>query len=90
MIQGAILAVDQFGNLITNLTPDDVPPSFKILAGQREINALRKTYAEGTPGEVFVVPGSTGYLEIAVKGGSAAAMLNLKAGAPIGVVLVNN
>ena len=89
LIQGAILAVDQFGNLITNLKPDDVPVPFKILAGQKEITGFRKTYGEGTPGEVIVVPGSTGYLEIAVKGGSAAAALNLKAGAPIGVILHN-
>ena len=60
---------------------------FKILAGQREITALRKTYGEGMPGEVIVVPGSAGFLEIAVKGGSAAATLNMKAGAPIGVIL---
>jgi S-adenosylmethionine hydrolase len=88
LIQGAILAVDQFGNLITNLKPDDVPVPFKILAGQKEITGFRKTYGEGTPGEIIVVPGSTGYLEIAVKGGSAAAALNLKAGAPIGVILI--
>lgn len=88
LIQGSILAVDQFGNLITNLKPFDVPRTFKILAGQKEITGLRRTYAEGTPGEVFIVPGSTGYLEIAVKGGSAAATLNLKAGAPIGIILL--
>ena len=87
LIQGAILAVDHFGNLITNLRPEDLPMPFKILAGQREITALRKTYAEGTPGEVIVVPGSTGFLEIAIKGASAAAALNMRAGSPIGVVL---
>ncbi len=87
LIQGAILAVDHFGNLITNLKPEDLPMPFKILAGQREITGLRKTYAEGTPGEVIVVPGSTGFLEIAIKGASAAAALNMRAGSPIGVVL---
>ena len=87
MIQGTILAVDHFGNLITNLKPEDVSMPFKILAGQREITSLRRTYGEGMPGEVIVVPGSAGFLEIAVKGGSAAATLNIKAGAPIGVIL---
>jgi S-adenosyl-L-methionine hydrolase (adenosine-forming) len=88
LIQGCILAVDRFGNLITNLKPVDLPRSFKILAGQREITSLRQTYGEGTPGDIFVIPGSTGYLEIAVKDGSAASILNLKSGAPIGVVLL--
>jgi S-adenosylmethionine hydrolase len=87
LIQGAILAVDRFGNLITNLKPEDVSMPFKILASQREIAALRKTYGEGTPGELIIVPGSTGFLEIAIKGSSAASALNMKAGAPIGVVL---
>ena len=89
LIQAAILAVDHFGNLITNLKPSDVPPSSRIiLAGQREITSFRKTYAEGEPGEIFVVTGSTGYLEITLKDGSASALLDLKAGAPIGVAPV--
>jgi S-adenosyl-L-methionine hydrolase (adenosine-forming) len=87
LLQGMILSVDHFGNLITNLKPSDVTPAFKILAGQREISTLRTTYGAGAPGEVFVVLGSTGYYEIAMKGGSAAATLNLKAGAPIGLVI---
>lgn len=94
LIQGSILAVDQFGNLITNLMPEDLPVysashpgSCKLLAGQREITSFRRAYGEGAPGELFVVPGSTGYLEIAVRNGSAASTLNLKSGAPIGVVL---
>lgn len=93
LIQAAVLAVDHFGNLITNLKPQDIPAYLgtakkcKMLAGQREITAFRKAYGEGLPGEVFVVPGSTGYLEIVVNNGSAAAELNLKAGALIGVVL---
>jgi len=87
LIQGAILAVDQFGNLITNLKPEDVPASSKIiLSGQREVTAFRQNYGGGVPGEAFIVRGSTGYLEIAVKNGSAASLLNLKTGAPIGVV----
>jgi S-adenosyl-L-methionine hydrolase (adenosine-forming) len=87
LIQGTILAVDRFGNLITNLKPEDIPIPFKILAGQREITGLRKTYGEGMPGEVIVVPGSAGFLEITIKGASAAATLNMKAGAPVGVIL---
>jgi S-adenosylmethionine hydrolase len=87
LIQGSVLAVDRFGNLITNLKPEDVPGFTKILAGQREITAIHESYAEGKAGEIFIVPGSTGYLEIAVKDGSAASVLSIKGGAPIGVVL---
>ncbi len=87
VVRGAILAVDRFGNLVTNLKPSDVPPFSKIvLSSQREVTVFHKAYGEGKPGEIFGVPGSTGYLEIAIKDGSAASLLNLKTGAPIGVV----
>jgi S-adenosylmethionine hydrolase len=87
LIQGTILAVDRFGNLITNLKPVDLPRPFKMLAGQREITSLFKTYGEGSQGEAFIVTGSSGYLEIVVKDGSAAAVLNLKSGSPVGIIL---
>ena len=94
LIQAAVLAVDRFGNLITNLTPADLPPfgapgdkGCKLLAAHREITVFRRTFAEGSPGELFVVPGSTGYLEIVIRNGSAAATLSLGPGAMIGVVL---
>ena len=88
LIEASILAVDHFGNLITNLAPADLPRAFKVLAGRREITSLRHTYAQGEPGEAFLVPGSTGYLEIAVKNESASSVLNLKAGSPFGVLLL--
>jgi S-adenosylmethionine hydrolase len=93
LMQAAVLAVDQFGNLITNLKPTDLPVygneirSCKVLAGKREITSFRRTFGEGKSGELFVVPGSSGYLEIVMREGSAAAELGLKSGAPIGVVL---
>lgn len=94
LIQGAVLAIDHFGNLITNLKPEDVPAynpaarqSCKVLIAQREIGAFRRTFAEGNPGELFMVPGSTGYLEIVMRGGSAAAELKACPGTPVGVVI---
>ena len=88
LIQAEILAVDQFGNLITSLRPEDVGDQpCKILAAQREISQFRRTFGEGTAGELFVVPGSAGYFEIVVRDGSAARELGLAAGKAIGVVL---
>jgi S-adenosylmethionine hydrolase len=85
-IRGCILSVDHFGNLITNLKPGDVSRSAKIRAGRKEVTVFRKTYGEGKKGEIFVVPGSTGYLEIVVREGSAASLLNLKSGDSITVI----
>jgi S-adenosylmethionine hydrolase len=92
-IHAAILAVDQFGNLITNLTPQDLPvyqtppaSGWKIVAGEQEITSFHQTFAEGAREELFVLPGSTGYLEIAECNGSAAEHLNLSSGAKIEVI----
>jgi S-adenosyl-L-methionine hydrolase (adenosine-forming) len=78
-IRGVVLKVDKFGNLITNVTPADVPalfaaklPGFKITVGSKEITEIRTAYAEGAPGEVFGILGSMGYLEIAANRGAAA------------------
>ena len=94
LIQGAILAADNFGNLVTNLRPEDVPVcgsavgrGCKVVAGQREITIFKRTFGEGSPGELFIVPGSSGYLEIVMRDRSAAAELHLGPGAPVGVIL---
>jgi S-adenosyl-L-methionine hydrolase (adenosine-forming) len=77
-LRGVVLKVDHFGNLITNLSPQDAPalfqeqpPPFRIVVGKRTISEIRSSYAEGAPGEVFAVVGSMGYLEIAANRGSA-------------------
>jgi S-adenosyl-L-methionine hydrolase (adenosine-forming) len=94
LIQAHVLAVDQFGNLITNLKPEDLPVyssaggrSCKVLIAQREITAFRRTFGDGQQGELFVIPGSTGYLEIVMREQSAAQELKVKPGDAVGVVL---
>ncbi len=94
LIQATVLAVDGYGNLITNLKPADIPAysapgtrTCKMLVSKKEIAAFRKTFGEGAPGEIFVVPGSSEFLEIVMRDGSAAAALNAVPGTLIGVVL---
>jgi len=94
LIEAAILAVDRFGNAVTNLHAEDLSlfetgktRRCEVLVKQRKINSFRKTFGEGQPGEVFVVPGSSGYLEVVMREGSAASELSLKPGDAIKVVL---
>jgi len=88
-IQGVILKVDKFGNLVTNITPQHIPlfdphsPPFKIVVGKHEITRMRKSYAEGPSGEVFAILGSMGFLEIAMNQGSAARALEAGKGAEV-------
>ncbi len=78
-LRAVVLKVDRFGNLITNLTPQDAPnlfgadpAPFKIVVGSKEITDIRTNYAEGAPGEVFGILGSMGYLEIVANRAPAA------------------
>jgi S-adenosylmethionine hydrolase len=84
---GSILKVDRFGNLITNLHIDEFPNirtrPFELNAGLQIVTRLALTFAECPPGDLFVVVGSSGYLEVATNQGSAAAALGCGAGAPV-------
>jgi hypothetical protein len=84
---GSVLKVDRFGNLITNLHLDDFPNlevrPFRLLAGRQPITRLALTFTECSPGELFVIVGSSGYLEVATNQASAAKQLGCGAGALI-------
>jgi len=93
-LRGVVLKVDRFGNLITNITPQDAPmlftedaSGFKIVIGKREITQIKDAYALGAPGEVFGILGSMGYLEIAANRGSAAQIIGVGKGSDVNIVL---
>lgn len=92
-LQGVVIKVDRFGNLITNITPEDVPrlfqetpPPFKITVGKGEVTKLNLNYAQSAAGEVFIIVGSSGYLELSANRGSASRILQAERGAPVGVI----
>jgi S-adenosyl-L-methionine hydrolase (adenosine-forming) len=93
-MRGVVLKVDRFGNLVTNITPQDVPllfqpepPVFQIVVGKREITQIHSNYAQGAPGEVFGILGSMGFLEIAANRGAAAQILGVGKGTEVSVTL---
>ena len=83
---GEVLYSDPFGNLITSIPATLLPHAgtlrLETPGGAREV-AVRRTYGEGAPGELLVLAGSDGLVEIAVREGSAAAALRLGPGAPV-------
>jgi S-adenosylmethionine hydrolase len=93
-LRAVVLKVDRFGNLITNITPKDVPAlfkakaaSFKIVVGNREITTIRQSYAEGPAAQVFGIIGSMGYLEIVANRASAAQITGASKGAEVSIFL---
>jgi S-adenosylmethionine hydrolase len=92
-LRGAVIKVDKFGNLITNISAQEAPalfgtspPPASILICETMVR-LRHSYAEGEEGEVFAIAGSSGYLEIAARQASAAEKLAAGVGTPVGIVV---
>jgi S-adenosyl-L-methionine hydrolase (adenosine-forming) len=85
--RGTILKVDRFGNLITNFVARDFDGintrPFEMCAGTQRIERVASTYADMEVGDLFVIVGSSGYLEIAANRASAASLLGCSAGAAV-------
>lgn len=62
--------VDNFGNLITNLHKNMVKKPFRVFVNKEEIPFVT-TYGYAKKGELIALFGSEGFLEIAVREGSA-------------------
>lgn len=93
-LRGIVLKIDRFGNLITNITPADMPrlfesapPAFKITVGKAQATRICANYSQGAPAEVFGILGSMGYLEIATNRGSAFQLLGAGKGSDVSIVL---
>jgi S-adenosylmethionine hydrolase len=76
---GEVIAIDHFGNAITNLVG---MRGARLVVNGREI-PFRRTYAELDAGEAGAVVGSTGLIEIVVREGRAADRLALARGAKV-------
>jgi len=89
-VEGSVLKVDKFGDIITNITPEDVPelfaavpPPFRIFIGGREITRLCQSFSEGGPQEALAILGSSGFVEIGIHRGSAAEVMDVGRGAAV-------
>lgn len=90
-LRGAVLWVDRFGNLVSNIDRRIFErfargESVQISAGGAPVARLVATYAEIRPDEVCALFGSTDHLEIAAHAASAAQVLGLARGALVVIV----
>jgi S-adenosyl-L-methionine hydrolase (adenosine-forming) len=88
-VKGVILRVDAFGNLMTNLTEEEIPIGaldggpIKMAVNGKQVLRFARTFASGNPGEPIAVVGSAGYIEIAVNRGNAARALGANRGTEV-------
>ena len=82
---GHVLHIDHFGNIITDIQREDLPQEkFRLEVGELRIASLGQTYCEADGLTALI--GSSGYLEIALKNGSAARSLGVKSGGRVRLV----
>ncbi len=84
-IFGRVLSIDRFGNMITNISKRFLEEIFSDLdfalsIKGKNIRKIYSHYAEGKKGELFLLFGGSGFLEIAMNQGSAGKKLKIKRG----------
>jgi len=91
-IEGMVIHIDKFGNLITNITGsllDDVVGNkdVKIYVGNTILEEIAPTFGSVAEGEPVAYIGSSGVLEVAINKGDAEEMLGVQKGAQISLIL---
>jgi S-adenosylmethionine hydrolase len=89
-IDGEVIEVDSFGNLVTNITRemlDGVPRNDSVIIScdDHETMGIFATFSDQPPMTFMAHVGSTGRLELAIVDENASAMLGVKVGAPVRV-----
>jgi S-adenosylmethionine hydrolase len=78
-LTGCVLHIDNFGNLITNIRSGDLPgEKVTVFIGRQHIDGISQFYTEKEG--LAAIIGSSGYLEISLKNGNAAAFLKARVG----------
>ena len=94
-IEGKVIYVDGFGNLVTNIdraTLDAFAASFRVTLLSVTISngasmEIVQAYGAAPTGAPLATLGSFGFLEIAIRDGSAASVFGLGEGAPVKVIV---
>ncbi len=88
-VRGETLTADPFGNLVTSIRASDLAGA-EVARAEADGRPARwvRTFGDGRQGELLALMGSGGRVEIAVREGSAAALLGGSRGAPVRLVLV--
>jgi len=84
-VDGTIVAVDRFGNLITDVEAARIDFAPRLRAGSHVVDRVERSYGDATGGP-FLIVGSTGCIELSVANGSAADLLQLSRGEKVSIV----
>ena len=88
ILEGEVLFVDDFGNLITNLRGSGETSIVQL--GEQSISRWVRSYGEASSGELVALISSGGWIEVAQVNGSAAAILGMGRGAKVRLLPVHD
>ena len=86
-VTGQVIAVDHFGNAITNIRRDYLSARTVFNIADRMMKGLKLTYASVPEGEAMALMGSFGFLEFSVRNGSFARTFDVKPGSPVEAIV---
>jgi len=86
-LTGEIIAIDRFGNAITNIAKEYVTPKSIFNISDILIKGLTLTYAMGQPNEEIALIGSYDLVEFSIKNGNFAKLKNIKIGDLVEVII---
>ncbi len=95
-IEGHVVHIDRFGNVITDILYQDIQPllgegadleTASVMSAGREIKGLKKYYAEAAPGVPGAIINSSGALEIFMYKQNARTALSIKRGEVVRLII---
>ena len=89
-IEGEIIHIDRFGNLVTNFKAGDLPEKFNLQVNEKRIERHQMFYDEAEKNEIFSIAGSAGFLEIVAFQDSAQSLLKVDAGDKVYLIKQEN
>ena len=78
--RGRVLHVDAFGNIVTSFREADVPSGACLSIAEMSVCLRAGSYAEAPAGRLFLIVGSSGYVEVSLNRDSAASALGVRTG----------
>jgi len=93
VIIGQVVYIDSYRNVITNVTKDlfeqvgkNRPFQIYVQSKSNKISKINKSYNQTSEGELLAIFNSVGHLEIAIRNGKVAELLNLTTSSSIRIV----
>jgi len=87
-INGHVIHIDHYGNLITNIKLEDFEilskgKGYTVKFGRENMHYIQNTYNSVDNGDAFLLFNTLGYLEIGISHGNASQLLGLRFDSPV-------